>query len=121
MNKKFLVAGYYPKIDNQKISEVLEMFSSDAIYERADITYDGIDEISDFFINRRQIRGVHILDRIVPCEEHRIVIVTGHFFGTGAEGDSRNVDFVDVWQFNESNKVNKRKTYLALGYEYVER
>jgi hypothetical protein len=121
MNKQSLIAGYYPKIDNQKISEILEMFSLDAIYERADITYRGIDEISDFFINKRKIRGNHILDRVVPCEEHHIVIVTGHFVGTGAEGDSRKVDFVDIWQFNESNKVNKRKTYLALGYEYVER
>ena len=121
MNKQSVIADYYLKIDNQKISEILDMFSFDATYERADIIYSGLIEISDFFLNKRRIRGEHILDRVIPCEDHHIVIVTGRFVGTGAEGDSRAVDFVDVWQFNELNKINKRKTYLALGNKYVER
>jgi hypothetical protein len=121
MNNQSVITDYYQKIDNQQISEVLDMFSFDASYERADITYNGIIDISDFFLNKRQIRGEHILDRVIPCEDHHIVIVTGQFVGTGAEGDSRTVDFADIWQFNELNKIKKRKTYLALGYEYVER
>lgn len=121
MNNKLTIAGYYPKIDNQQHAEILDLFASDAIYERADMTYKGISEISDFFINKRQIRGQHVLDRIADCENCQTIIVTGRFVGMGAGGDSRTVDFADVWEFDISNKIKKRKTYLALGYEYVER
>lgn len=121
MNNKVIIAGYYTKIDNQQLAEILELFASDAIYERADMSYKGISEISDFFINKRQIRGEHILDRITDCEGCQTIIVTGRFVGMGAGGDSRTVDFADIWEFNNSNKIKKRKTYLALGYAYVER
>ncbi len=121
MNNKNIITGYYFNIDKQQISEVLDVFASDAVYERADISYTGILEISEFFFNKRQIRGQHILDRITSCDDLQTFIVTGRFVGMGAEGDPRTVDFADVWEFNDLNKIKKRKTYLALGYEYVER
>jgi ketosteroid isomerase-like protein len=115
------IAEYYCHIDHQDIDWVLALFASDAVYQRADVTYRGMDAISRFFRHERQIKGTHVLDRLCAIEESKLVFVTGTFTGHGAMGDARSVRFADVWEFNGHAQIRLRQTYLALGHEYVQR
>lgn len=115
------IADYYPHIDKVDTDWVLALFSEDAVYIRADITYTGLREIRTFFRHDRQIRGVHVIDELWSDDETRTVFATGRFEGQGAAGDTRAVRFADIWQFNGQGQVRKRQTYLGLGHAYVER
>jgi hypothetical protein len=114
-----LVATYYPRIDVGDTAWVLTLFAPDAIYQRAGATYRGRDELRKFFCEDRQIRGEHLVDGLWTDDATRTVIATGRFEGTGAAGDRREVGFADVWNFNVGGLVGQRRTYLALGQEYV--
>jgi hypothetical protein len=116
-----IIADYYPHIDNMDTEWVLRLFADDAVYERADATYNGIFEIRGFFCSERQIRGKHNLSGLWTVPASNTVFVTGRFEGYGAEGDPRGVKFADIWQFNENSKVIKRETYLGLGHAYIQR
>lgn len=116
-----IITDYYPHIDNVDTDWVLRLFADDAVYERADATYNGISEIRRFFCSERQIRGKHKLSGIWTDPASNTVFVTGRFEGYGAEGDARSVKFADIWRFNESSKVIKRETYLGLGQAYIQR
>lgn len=115
------IANYYPAIDRVDTEAVLSLFAADAIYKRADREYRSLPEIREFFCEKRQIRGRHIIDQIWADTAERKVVVTGTFEGKGAAGDPRTVEFADVWQFNDAGLVSKRQTFLALGHAYVER
>ncbi|MES2059321.1 MAG: nuclear transport factor 2 family protein [Pseudomonadota bacterium] len=115
------IVEYYPHIDRVETDWVLALFAPEAIYERADIVYDGIAAIDRFFRQERQIRGAHIIDRLWSDDDSGTVFVTGRFEGQGVGGDAREVKFADIWQFNGSGKVVRRQTYLGLGHAYVER
>lgn len=116
-----IVADYYPRIDRVDIEWVLSLFAEDAVYERADITYDGLPAIRKFFSVDRRIRGVHVIDGLWSDEATGTVFVTGRFEGKGAEGDARMVKFADIWHFDDQGLVRKRQTYLGLGHAYVAR
>lgn len=118
---KQTIADYYPRIDAVDIDWVIDLFTADAVYERADARYEGIAALDHFFRVERQIRGVHIIDRLVSDPATRTVFATGVFEGRGAAGDTRRAGFADIWQFNEDGKVTKRESYLALGHAYVEK
>lgn len=115
------VEAYYPAIDNLDTECVLALFAEDAIYQRADAEYRTFTEIRDFFCNERKIRGRHEIAHLWADEDAGFVFVTGRFEGVGEKGDSRRVEFADVWHFNPDGLVDRRKTYLALGHAYVER
>ncbi|MDT9598476.1 nuclear transport factor 2 family protein [Sphingosinicella sp. GR2756] len=114
-----LIREYYRRIDAVDVDWVVDLFAPDAVYERADATYDGIAAISKFFREDRQIRGEHVIDRIWTDGDS--VAATGEFRGRGAAGDARNVRFADVWMFDADGRVRCRQSYLALGHAYVER
>lgn len=114
-----MVEEYYRRIDQSDVAWVLSQFSPDAIYERADVSYKGLDEISQFYRDQRLIRGVHRIDTVTANPAVDLVIVTGRFTGAGCQGDERNVGFADVWHFGADKLVKKRQTYLALGNAYV--
>lgn len=116
-----IIAAYYTRIDAVDIDWVVGLFAADAAYQRADARYEGIAAIDRFFRVERQIRGTHLIDRLVSDAATRTVFATGVFEGRGASGDARRAGFADIWQFNEDGKVTERETYLALGHAYVEK
>lgn len=114
-----IVEEYYSRIDQSDVPWVLSRFSAKAIYERADVSYNGLDEISQFYRSQRLISGVHLIDTLTSNPTDDLVIATGRFAGTGCKGDERNVGFADVWHFGADKLIRKRQTYLALGNDYV--
>lgn len=96
----------------------MALFSSGAVYHRADMTYAGCAEIETLFRDRRKIRGVHKLDQIWSVGDR--VICSGRFDGLGAAGDKRCVGFADFWFFGSDDMVVERRTYLAVGHQHVE-
>jgi ketosteroid isomerase-like protein len=116
-----IVVDYYPRIDRVETDWVLALFAPEAVYERADMTYQGLPAIDKFFRYDRQIRGTHIIEQLWSDEHSATVFVTGRFEGQGANGDARGVKFADIWHFNGSGQVVRRQTYLGLGHAYVER
>lgn len=112
------IREYYRRIDANDTEWVLQLFSADARYDRAEATYQGAEELTDFFRVRRQIRGVHSVESVWSVEPH-IVIALGRFDGVGAKGDARSVRFVDIWSFESLDRVGHRQTFLALGQSYV--
>lgn len=113
------IGSYYALIDNLEIPRVTALFARDAVYKRAERTMNGLGEIESFFQNERLIRGKHILDSLWSDDSRGVVFVTGLFDGHGAEGDSRQVEFADVWRFNDEGLVSSRRTFLSLGQAYV--
>lgn len=114
-----IVERYYAQIDAQEIDAVMALFRDDAVYERADSRFAGKPAIDAFFRHARLIRGEHRIEQILSLG--REVIATGRFEGVGAAGDPRSVGFVDLWSFDEALLVTKRRTYLAVGHQVVER
>jgi len=114
-----MVKEYYGRIDREDVDWVISRFREDAVYERADASYDGIEEISRFFREQRLIRGVHSVDTLIANAEGDIVVAAGRFTGKGKAGDTREVGFADIWHFDGAGRVKKRQTFLALGNAYV--
>jgi ketosteroid isomerase-like protein len=114
-----IVEEYYGRIDRGDVGWVLSQFSLDAVYERADVVYNGSAEIGQFYRHERLIRGVHRIDTLTANPADDLVIVTGRFTGAGGQGDERDVGFADVWHFGADKLVKRRQTYLALGSAYV--
>lgn len=113
------IQDYYPRVDACDFDWIVSLFAEDAIYERAEARYAGIDEIAHFFRVERQIRGRHVIADIWSDARARVVWATGLFDGKGALGDARRTRFADMWRFNENGLVERRETYLALGSDYV--
>lgn len=114
-----IVKEYYSRIDRSDLAWVLARFSPEAVYERADASYNGLGQISQFYRNERRIRGVHHLDTLTADPAGHLVIATGRFRGEGHRGDERDVGFADVWHFDVDSLVKKRQTYLAVGSALV--
>jgi len=120
MAKKLAQIGaYYEHIDAGDTDSVLMLFSPDAVYERADATYRGAKAMREFFCVRRLIKGTHKVERIWLVDS-ATVLVLGRFDGVGAEGDQRSVGFADIWHFSDGDQVDHRRTFLALGHDYIQ-
>jgi steroid Delta-isomerase len=115
MNKD-IVELYYQKVDAGDIEWVIDLFTDDAVYQRADCTYPGKQAIAEFYRNSRKIRGKHSVEGLVT--EGDFVVAFGEFNGVGEQGQPKHVEFCDVWHFRGS-KVDHRRSYLALGNDYV--
>lgn len=119
MSADATICEYYARIDRSDLDWVVAIFDSAAVYERADATYAGLEAIDRFFRKERHIRGVHHVDRIFTNAEEDTVVAIGRFQGAGKRGDARDVRFADIWEFNRSGRVARRRTFLALGSDYV--
>jgi len=108
---------YYDLIDQEKIDEVLSLFSKTATYRRCEQLYDGIAEIEDFYRNGRKIRGRHeIMSHWVSGQTG---IVEGVFRGKGLNDSPKDVGFADFFTFDREGKICDRHTYLMIGSSYV--
>jgi ketosteroid isomerase-like protein len=111
------VKAYYPKVDAGDVEGVIGMFADDGEYQRVDAAYNGKQAIADFYRGDRKIQGTHSLKNVVA--EANTVIANAVFEGVGADGSPKKIGFADVWQFDTDGLVNSRKTYLAVGSDYV--
>lgn len=111
------IKDYYPKVDAGNTDWVIALFAEDGDYHRADVSYMGKKEISDFYQNARKIKGKHTLESIFA--EGNTVAVSGVFEGVGADNSPKKIRFADFWTFNQEGLVCERKTYLASGSDYV--
>ncbi len=112
-----VVESYYPKVDNGDIEWVIDLFAENGEYKRADAVYSGKQAIADFYRNDRKIRGAHVLERVLVDGPN--VVTLGRFVGKGHDGGAKDIGFSDYWQFDATGRVVLRKTFLALGNEYV--
>ena len=117
MNPLEKVKAYYPKVDAGDLDWVIGLFSDDGEYQRADALYCGKKAIADFYHGDRKIQGNHKIENIVV--EDSAVVANGVFEGVGSDGSPKKIGFADVWIFDDSGLVASRKTYLAMGSEYV--
>jgi ketosteroid isomerase-like protein len=113
---KDLILEYYQKVDDKDVEWVIDLFADDASYQRADCIFPNKQSIADFYRNDRKIQGKHTVQGIIA--EGDCVAAYGEFNGVGAEGQPKHVEFCDVWLFKGS-KVVHRRSYLAMGSEYV--
>ncbi|RUR79711.1 nuclear transport factor 2 family protein [Chlorogloeopsis fritschii PCC 9212] len=112
-----IVLNYYQLIDEQKINEVLNLFSETASYARCEEVFSGIKALENFYKNERKITGHHEIKNLWIIG--RTAIVEGIFRGKGADGKPKKVSFADFFTFNDEGKVQNRRTYLMLGGSYV--
>jgi ketosteroid isomerase-like protein len=63
--RKALIVEYYKRVDAQDIDWVLDLFTADSRYVRADADYTDKQAITDFYRNDRKIAGAHSVDRVV--------------------------------------------------------
>ena len=117
MQPQDIVRAYYPKVDAGDVEWVINLFAETGVYERADAVYDGKAAIADFYRGDRKIRGRHSLENIVADGD--TIIVNGVFEGFGADDSPKKIAFADAWKFDDAGKVASRKTYLAIGADYV--
>jgi hypothetical protein len=108
---------YYRLVDEQRIDEMLDLFSETATYSRCESVYRGIDEIANFYRNERKIRGRHEIENVWIIS--RTGIVEGIFTGKGADDQPKQVRFADFFTFDDEGKIQNRNTYLMLGGSYV--
>ena len=111
------VKQYYPKVDSGDIDWIIDLFDDNGVYVRADVSYSGKNEIKDFYENDRKITGKHTVEKIFT--ENNSIAVNGVFEGVGADGAAKKVGFADFWTFKDNGKVGMRRTYLAIGSDYV--
>ena len=112
-----IVRKYYELIDDQKIDEVLSLFSKSATYIRCETTFNGIEEISGFYKNERKIKGRHTINSLLAVG--RTVVIEGNFMGKGVNGEAKEIRFADFFTLNTEQKIETRHTYLMLGSNYV--
>ncbi len=112
------VNEYYSRIDKGDTNWVIDLFSENAAYVRGEVTYQGKEQIREFFQITRQIKGVHAIQSIRRDKD--TVVVAGHFSGFGADGKPKEVDFCDFWTF-KGREVLKRQSYLGAGAKVVEK
>lgn len=118
MNVAPIVERYYGHVDACAFEAIIDMFAENAVYERAGMIYEGKARIARFFAEERLIRGRHLLEDMVCWGERAIVL--GRFEGVGAAGDPRSVGFVDIWEFDATGRVKRRRTLLAAGHQIVQ-
>lgn len=111
-----IIRSYYKKIDAQAVTDVLDLFSENASYERADSTFYGKAELTQFYQHDRKLIGIHALEHLF--QEQDQVMVYGTFVGTNGQAKNITIDFADFFRLKD-DQIIFRKTYLAKGSEVV--
>ncbi len=111
------VISYYDRVDAGDVDWVINLFSEDAVYDRASEVYASKAAIEQFYRSERKIEGRHTLTNVASCKD--TVLVDGEFRGRGADGSLKKIGFADCWRFNNAGQVTRRNTYLAIGSDYV--
>lgn len=104
---------YYAQVDAENHDWVVDMFTPDAVYDRAGDLIKGHAELREFYEGARKIKITHQNLQIWESGNH--VFVEGTYSGVGADGTARSGQFADHWTFNDAGKVTLRRTSLFTG------
>ena len=103
------VCKYYELVDANKFEQLFFLFSSTVLYIRCEEKIEGMDDLKDFYLNKRRIKGKHNIDDVIQSDN--IVVAKGKFIG-----ENLDLEFADFFYFDNTGKIEKRYTYLAKGY-----
>ena len=118
LNKNFPeeeVANYYKFVDARDFDSLCELFSDDIVYKRCEEIISGIKNLKLFYTQERKIEGKHSLSNVWSRDNE--VMVRGVFIGNNGDGQAIELCFADFFELNQDNKICKRETYLANGFE----
>ena len=102
------IRDYYAAIDAGDVSKAMEIFHSNAIYERPGTPkLEGRAAIQRFYVEERPRGGEHRLEAVAIATDR--VLVEGLFHAP----DGREVRFADSFVFDD-DRVRSRRTY-AMG------
>lgn len=114
---KEIIRRYYELVDNNKIKDLLKLFSNDIYYRRCKNEIRGMKEFKDFYNNfynkERSISGKHKVIRVII--QNRIAVVEGTFEGKWNDGVPLTISFSDIHFFNDEGKIHERHTYTDQG------
>ena len=110
-----IVMNYYKFVDKSDLDSLFSLFSINIIYNRCEQKISGIDQLKLFYKNVRKINGKHtIIDIIV---NNKNVAIRGKFNGEDSNGNVIMLDFADFFELGDDDKIIKRQTYLANGFD----
>lgn len=110
-----LVMNYYTFVDSGDFESLYSLFSSDIFYKRCEQEISGIEQLKEFYEQERKINGRHTINDIIVNKKS--VVVRGVFSGVNNNNESIKLEFADFFDFDDTDKIHKRFTYLANGYE----
>ncbi|MFP5392108.1 MAG: nuclear transport factor 2 family protein [Gammaproteobacteria bacterium] len=100
-------------IDACEWPQLEQHFHSDIEYRRPGYPpINGIDDLLDFYKNRRIIKsGQHVVETVCEADSGRAVSAMGSFVGTDRQGKDLRVRFCDVYHL-EDGKIRRRETFF---------
>jgi ketosteroid isomerase-like protein len=112
MSHEELVRGYYDAVDDDRIDDLLAVFTDDVTYERpGHPTIEGKHALERFYREERALDGTHALHDVVADGD--TVSVRGTFTGT-QDGDPVEIGFADFHRVADG-AVAERHTYTTTG------
>ena len=110
---KGMVLKYYELIDQDRIEELLNLFSKDIYYKRCKNEIRGMKDFEAFYRKERSISGRHKVIRVIV--QSYVAVVEGSFEGNWKDGTPIKIDFADIYFFNKEGKIYERHTYTDQG------
>lgn len=110
-----ILIKYYRVVDDDNFAAALDLFDDRIHYVRGTKTViDGKNEMSNFYKKDRQIASGAHKDFIFQSQPLQTE-VNGHFSGQLKTGERVEIDFRDIFIFNEDEKIIKRTTTFLSG------
>jgi len=109
-----IIEEYFKLIDQNKFSEVLNLFSKNIVYNRCGKKIKGISNLKKFYLVERKISGKHKIRK--TNENKNTITVKGSFTGKNSKNEEIIINFTDIFQINKENKIEKRTTYADKDY-----
>jgi ketosteroid isomerase-like protein len=106
------VRSYYSLVDRGDITELVQLFTQDAVYQRPGYPpMRGRGELERFYREERVIKsGHHAVESVMSS--HSRVAVTGSFAGTLHSGQDVTLRFADFFVLGDDGKFSRRDTYF---------
>ncbi|GAA1391615.1 nuclear transport factor 2 family protein [Kitasatospora putterlickiae] len=106
------VHRYYALVDANRFDELVELFTTDATYERPGYRpLVGRGELTAFYRGERVIAdGRHVVDQLLTSGQD--AVVRGSFAGTLKGGDAVSLRFADFFRTDGNGLFAHRVTYF---------
>ena len=104
------VTAFYKAIDDGDLEAALSLFHDDISYVRGARSFNGLDEVADFYrrIRAKTVRsGTHDIESVTENDD--AVTVRGTLHGVHADGRTIAIAFIDRHEFSDG-KVRRRVT-----------
>ncbi|WP_255197613.1 nuclear transport factor 2 family protein [Halorarius litoreus] len=105
------VRSYYEYVDSEAYEALFDLFSPDITYVRSGPReLDGIDELREFYLQERPLRGEHTVDDLLVDGDR--VAVRGRYEGRKlTDGEEITFGFADFLRFDDDGKIVERNTF----------